>query len=351
MDKKQKSFLDKALDSPFRMPDNWPLKYIPPPPNKSAKDKKEPLVTIKPQEVESSSIQEFVNPQKIEPLDPPKTLKEYEPAIAGMESGYIKVWRKTMDNPIYPKNRRFTEFEAWIDLCLRANGKDKEILFDRKPLLVKRGQFVTSIQKLAERWGWTRKETRCYLNRACSRAHSITKISDHRKTIITLINYDVYNPSNKEKHCPGAQSRAQKGHGLDPTLDPQLMKEKNVKKGKDKYLPQTPQDDDTQELFECFWENYPRKVEKKVALGAFGELKKREQVLTIKCVINYRVHCRATKTEERYIKHPATFLRKDRWKDWLEKKSEKELDPLKASEKKLREDQEKIKKFEQEIKR
>ena len=70
--------------------------------------------------------------------------------------------------------------------------------------------------------------------------------------------------------------------------------------------------------FEKFWQIYPRKKEKKVAFTAWKQLKKSEQEQVIIAAQNYAREVRVLKTEENFIKHPATFLRKERWKDYLD---------------------------------
>ena len=72
--------------------------------------------------------------------------------------------------------------------------------------------------------------------------------------------------------------------------------------------------------FEEFWEHYPRKVEKKVAFTAWkSEIKTAAQKAeAVRAAKNYAAHTRDKKTEAEYIKHGATFLHKERWRDWME---------------------------------
>jgi len=84
-------------------------------------------------------------------------------------------------------------------------------------------------------------------------------------------------------------------------------------------------------LFEKFWREYPRKKEKRVAFDVFSKLKKSEQEQVIVCARNYHEEVKNKKIEESYIKHPATFLRKERWKDYIKQKvnpTQKEFDEL-----------------------
>lgn len=75
------------------------------------------------------------------------------------------------------------------------------------------------------------------------------------------------------------------------------------------------------EAFNEFWTRYPRKIGKQDALDAFcaalkadGKSEELERALT-----GYLDEIKENKTEERYIKYPATFLRKNRWRDYLDK--------------------------------
>jgi len=43
--------------------------------------------------------------------------------------GYIKLWRKIWNDKLFKQKRKFSRFEAWIDMIMLAAGKDKEIIF------------------------------------------------------------------------------------------------------------------------------------------------------------------------------------------------------------------------------
>jgi DNA replication protein DnaD len=117
----------------------------------------------------------------------------------GMRKGWIKLWRKFQDDALWKEERRFSRAEAWLDLIMSANGKDKLVIFDGRELLIKRGQLLTSERKLADRWGWSKTKTRDFLSYRQKAHHSIGLNSDHKKTVITILNYGVYNPLRCEK--------------------------------------------------------------------------------------------------------------------------------------------------------
>jgi len=104
-----------------------------------------------------------------------------------MNQGYIKLHRKILNHPFWKEKRLFSRVEAWIYLMLNANGK--EIIFDGKPILIKRGQLLTSQRQLAARWGWGKTKTRDFLKICQNHYHSIKVSSDRKKSIITILNY------------------------------------------------------------------------------------------------------------------------------------------------------------------
>jgi hypothetical protein len=71
--------------------------------------------------------------------------------------------------------------------------------------------------------------------------------------------------------------------------------------------------------FAGWWTKYPRKLGKQDALQVYvGILKTSSPDDLTKALDNYLTEIATNKTEEKYIKHPVTFLRADRWKDYLE---------------------------------
>jgi hypothetical protein len=125
----------------------------------------------------------------------------------GMEKGYIKLWRKFRDNPLWREKRKFSRVEAFLDMLLSANGMTKTVMFDGRPLLIKRGQLLTSERKLKDRWGWSKTKTRLFLFYCQNSDRSIKVNSDHKKTIITIINYGVYNPLTKPEKTTETDER------------------------------------------------------------------------------------------------------------------------------------------------
>jgi hypothetical protein len=67
-----------------------------------------------------------------------------------------------------------------------------------------------------------------------------------------------------------------------------------------------------------FWRNYPRKTEKKAALSKLDAIRKSGTVrwaALIGGLLRFVQHCKAHRTEERYVKHPTTWLNRGCWDD------------------------------------
>lgn len=70
-----------------------------------------------------------------------------------------------------------------------------------------------------------------------------------------------------------------------------------------------------------FWREYPRPIEKKVALKSWTRNIEAgfPPADMVRSAIGYSQECARLHTEERFIKHPSTFLNEERWKSYLYK--------------------------------
>lgn len=113
-----------------------------------------------------------------------------------------------------------------------------------------------------------------------------------------LVNVDI-NPINEDKKPVNASKSTQS----------------KVNRNKTKEKKDIP----SQELFEKFWGIYPRTIGKVDALDAWKAMVNRkknpEDVIT--AAHNYMTIVAAEGTQTKHIKHPTTFLNKDRWEEFL----------------------------------
>ena len=108
-----------------------------------------------------------------------------------MGQGWIRLHRKIQDHWLYKEKRKFSRFEAWIDLLMMANHKDNKFLLGNELIEVNRGQLVTSELKLMERWRWGKSKLRDFL-KLLEEDGMIVRKSDRKKTVITICNYSKY---------------------------------------------------------------------------------------------------------------------------------------------------------------
>ncbi|NCD07359.1 MAG: hypothetical protein EOL97_14700, partial [Spirochaetia bacterium] len=78
------------------------------------------------------------------------------------KQGYIKLYRKIEDNPLY-FCEPFSKIQAWIDLILLANHKDSVIFIRGNEVKIKRGQVAWSKDNLASRWKWSKNKVYGFL--------------------------------------------------------------------------------------------------------------------------------------------------------------------------------------------
>ena len=115
-----------------------------------------------------------------------------------MHRGYIKIYRKIRDNAMW-NIKPFSKIQAFIDILMDANHVDKTVVFRDQEIQCQRGQYITSILKLSEKWGWSRSKAKSYLNMIQQKDIIRYNIYNKRYIIITIWNYDIYNPIKIEK--------------------------------------------------------------------------------------------------------------------------------------------------------
>lgn len=156
-----------------------------------------------------------------------------------MAQGWIKLGRELCDHWLW-QDRPFSKGQAWVDLIMMANHKDTKIHFDGKLVSVKRGSMITSVRKLSEKWGWSRHKTIDFLS-VLDSDKMITKKSDTKKTVITIVNYGIYQDVSDAKGTAKGHRRDSKGTlggrsgDTEGTLRDTNKNDKNVKNEKNIY--------------------------------------------------------------------------------------------------------------------
>lgn len=115
-------------------------------------------------------------------------------------SGWIKVHRQLQLGSRW-LSEPFTTSQAWIDLMLLANHKDGIVKARGINVDVPRGSVGWSKPKLADRWQWSRGKVNRFLD-ALETEGQIVQAKGQSLNVITLCNYDKFNPSKKHGATP-----------------------------------------------------------------------------------------------------------------------------------------------------
>ena len=138
------------------------------------------------------------------------------------KKGFIKLHRDIEEHWLW-NDKPFDKRSAWIDLIMMANHDENKVVLGNQLYEVKRGQRITSIRKLGERWGWSREKVTNFLELLESDG-MIQKKTDTKKTLLTIANYSKY--QNRQD-----TEMTQKGHVNDTSMT-RSDTNKNVKNEK-----------------------------------------------------------------------------------------------------------------------
>ena len=243
------------------------------------------------------------------------------------DKGWIKTYRQILDCWLWTDKEPYDKRSAWMYLLLTANHYDKKIMFNGELIVVKRGQILTSIRTLAEKWKWSYDKTLRFL-RLIESDGMIEKESDKFRTLITIVNYEVFQDSPNTERTEISEQTSER------ISDKQELKnEKNInirsnsddlnesdKQKKKKTKLTEEENEEIVKNFEIIYNSYPRKVGKtsgfelykqwlngRDILGKRIKLTNRQMWLAI---ARYKKQIEDNETEKQFIKQFDTFMRK-----------------------------------------
>ncbi|MCO6217284.1 DnaD domain protein [Staphylococcus epidermidis] len=126
-------------------------------------------------------------------------------------TGWISLHRSIQKHWLFEEKRKFSRFEAWIDILMMINHTDNKIMHDGDLITVKRGQRITSLRQLGERWSWSITKVDKYLKILESDGMLDVK-KDTKKTVLTVVNYDDYQDEDLKKRRRNDSEKTEKKH-------------------------------------------------------------------------------------------------------------------------------------------
>lgn len=139
--------------------------------------------------------------------------------------GFIKLDRAIFEHWIFQDAEKF---KAFVDLIQLMRFKDETLIIGNDVITIPRGSFYTSELKLAERWRWSRKKVRSYLD-LLSKEGMLIKKGTTKGTMLTLVNYDFYQGDGTTKGTSKEHQKNNEGY----TKEERKEREKR-KKGKER---------------------------------------------------------------------------------------------------------------------
>lgn len=112
--------------------------------------------------------------------------------------GWIKLYRKLMKKGYYTDSHYV---HLWVHLLMKANHQDTEFLFNNAITLVKRGQFITGREELSRETGINTSKVERVL-KVFKSEHQIEQQTFNKFRIITICNYDQFQPSEQQSEQP-----------------------------------------------------------------------------------------------------------------------------------------------------
>jgi hypothetical protein len=155
-----------------------------------------------------------------------------------MHRGYIKDWRKSLDNPLFKKP---LIWHFWGYCLKKTSHKDRDIFMNGQMISIKRGQFVFGRKIASEETGLSEQQIRTCLKHL-EKVKNLTSISTNKYSIITIINWDTYQQDDKKSTNIPTNNQ--------PAINQQSTTDKNVKhlKNEKKHIKTLPQNETSPHL-------------------------------------------------------------------------------------------------------
>ena len=112
--------------------------------------------------------------------------------------GWIKLHRRISTHWVYD-DKPFDMFHAWCDLLMEANHETTMRPYHGKVIEQKHGQVVYTVKGLQDRWGWSYRKVRNFLDALerdgmvkLNRSENGNYRGNYRGNVLTIENYTFY---------------------------------------------------------------------------------------------------------------------------------------------------------------
>ena len=114
-----------------------------------------------------------------------------------MNQGYVKIYRKMLENPICTKDA--DHMAIWMYLLLNATHQEVDVIFSGKRITLKPGQLITGRDKIAKVFHITSSKTERVLKAFSSKIEQqIEQQTTPHGRLITILNWEAYQNSEQQ---------------------------------------------------------------------------------------------------------------------------------------------------------
>ena len=211
-----------------------------------------------------------------------------------MESnGFVKFFRTSLESSLFINANLW---KVWCYCLLRANYKERTILFEAEEITLSPGQFIT---------GRLQGAKDCYMKPSTFRnqlkkLQSLDKLdikSDNKKSLVTIINWGLYQDSSDGVDSKENNKRTTKGQQKDTDKNSRILEQKEL--------------NNVHSDFNRFWNLYDKKISKTKCYQLWTKLIDEEKENIFAVLPEY---IKST-PDKQYRKHPLTYLRIKAWED------------------------------------
>lgn len=216
-----------------------------------------------------------------------------------MKNGFIKLYRKVLENPVVCKDG--DHLAVWIYLLLDATHSERYALFGGKKILLKPGETVTDRKTISRALNVSESKIQRILNLFKSE-QQIEQQTSTRNRLITVINWQDYQSSEQQ---------IERQVNINRTTSEQPLYKQECKNERKTSI---------NDQFDAFWKAYPRKIGKQKALKAFERIKPDNALLStmLNKIEAYKKTDQWQKNNGQFIPHPTTWLNAGSWEDEIE---------------------------------
>lgn len=138
--------------------------------------------------------------------------------MASEKNGWIKLHRKTLDNPIIMKDA--AHLAVWMYLLLNATHAEYPALFKGKKIMLQPGQLITGRKSIADKLVINESKVTRILD-VFESEHQIEQQTCNKNRLISITNWDSYQTSEQQNEQQVNNNRT--------TSEQQVNTNKNVK--------------------------------------------------------------------------------------------------------------------------